>query len=87
MLRMDFPRSVQLRVIMQDEHDIERRDGIRRLFAVLTARLEDAATLAAEGQGREVSAETSAELAAQIQEIAGHCMAITEALELLNREE
>lgn len=87
MLRMDFPRSVQLRVIMQDEHDIERRDCIRRLFAVLTARLEDAATLAAEGQGREVSAEASVELSAQIQEIAGHCVAITEAIELLNSEE
>jgi len=80
---MDFPRSVQLRVIMQDEHDIERRDCICRLFAVLTARLEDAATLAAEGQGRKVSAEASVELAAQIQEIAAQCMAITEAIELL----
>lgn len=87
MLRMDFQRSVQLRVIMKDEHDIERRDCIRRLFAVLTATLEDAATLAAEGQGRGVSAEISVELAAEIQEIAGHCVAITEAIELLNREE
>lgn len=87
MLRMDFPRSVQLRVIMDDGHDIERRDCIRRLFAVLTARLEDAATLAAEGQGREVSAEASTKLAAEIHEIAGHCVAITEAIELLSSEE
>ena len=87
MLRMDFQRSVQLRVPMQDEHDIERRDCIRRLFAVLTARLEDAATLGVEGQGRDVAAETSTRLAAEIQEIAGHCMVITEAIELLNKEE
>lgn len=45
------------------------------------------ATLAAEGQGRNVPSETSAELAGEIQEITGHCMAITEAIELLNREE
>lgn len=87
MLRMDFACSLQLRVPMQDEHDIERRDCIRRLFAVLTARLEDAATLGVEGQGRGVSAETSTQLAAEIQEIAGHCMAITEAIELLHSEE
>jgi len=87
MLRMDFPRSVQLRVIMEDGHDIERRDCIRRLFVVLTARLEDAATLGVEGQGRSVSAETSTQLAAEIQEIAGHCVAITEAIELLHSEE
>jgi hypothetical protein len=37
-------------------------------------------------RGGDVSAETSRQLAAQIQEIAGHCMAITEAIELLNRE-
>ena len=87
MLCMDFTCSMQLRVIMQDEHESERRDCIRRLVAVLTARLEDAATLAADGQGRDVSAETSMQLAAQIQEIAAHCAALTEAIELLNREE
>ncbi|WP_339706479.1 hypothetical protein [uncultured Sphingosinicella sp.] len=87
MLRMDFPRSLQLRVLMQDGHDIERRDCIRRLFAVLTARLEDAAMLAAEGQGRDVSVEASVELAAQIQEVTVQSMTIAEAIELLNREE
>lgn len=87
MLRMDFTRSVQLRVPMDDGHDIERRNCARRLFAVLTARLEDAVTLAVEGQGRQVSAETSTQLAVEIQEIAGHCVAITEAIELLNSEE
>jgi hypothetical protein len=87
MLRMDFSRTVQLRVPMQGGHDIERRDCVCRLFAVLTARLEDVATLAAEGQGRDVPAETSTQLAAEINEIAGHCVAITEAIELLNREE
>jgi hypothetical protein len=87
MLRMDFQRSVQLRVPMDERRNIERRNCVRRLFAVLTARIEDAATLSVEGQGRDVPAETSTQLAAQIQEIAGHCMAITEAIELLNSEE
>lgn len=87
MLRMDFACSMQLRGDMDDKRDIERRDCVRRLFAVLTGRLEDAATLAAEGQGREGSAKTSTQLAAEIQEIAGHCVAITEATELLNSEE
>lgn len=85
MLRMDFRRSVQLRVPMDDGHDMERRNCVRRLFAVLTARLEDAATLSVEGQGRDVPAEASTQLAAEIREIAGQCMAITEAIELLNR--
>ncbi|MBA4758308.1 MAG: hypothetical protein H2052_08400 [Sphingosinicella sp.] len=34
-----------------EQNDIERRDCIRRPFAVLTARLEDAAARAAQGQG------------------------------------
>lgn len=87
MLRMDFRRSMQLRVPMDERRDIERRNCARRLFAVLTARLEDAATLAAEGQGRDVVAETSTQLAEEINEIASHCVAITEAIELLNTEE
>jgi hypothetical protein len=78
---------VQLRVPMDERRNIERRNCIRRLFAILTARLEDAATLAAEGQGRDVPAESAVELAAQIQEITVQSMAITEAIELLNREE
>lgn len=87
MLRMDFQRSVQLREVMDDGHDIERRNCVRRLFAVLTARIEDAATLSVEGQGRDVPAEASTQLAAEIQEIASHCVAITEAIELLHSEE
>lgn len=78
---------MQLRVPMDERRNIERRNCIRRLFAILTARLEDAATLAAEGQGRDVPAESAVELAAQIQEITVQSMAITEAIELLNREE
>ncbi len=72
---------------MDERCDTERRNCVRRLFAVLTAKLEDVATLAAEGQGRDVPAETSTQLAAEISEIAGHCVAITEAIELLNSEE
>lgn len=65
--------------VMDDGNDIERRDCIRRLFAVLTAKLEDAAALAAEGQGRRVLTDTVVELSGQMHEIAGQSMAIAEA--------
>lgn len=44
----------------------ERRDLISRLFALLTAKLEDAAALAAEGQGTSASAERLISLANQV---------------------
>ena len=51
----------------------ERADLISRLFALLTARLEDAATIAAEGQGRgsrEEQHQGAQQLASQIDEAA-----------------
>lgn len=43
---------------MTDQEDIAARaDLISRMFAMLTARLEDAAALAADGQGRHDNAE------------------------------
>ena len=44
----------------------ERRDLISRLFALMTSKLEDAAALAAEGQGTSGSAERLNPLADQI---------------------
>lgn len=46
------------------------RELIRRLFALLTARLEDAAAAAAEGQSRTISTGDAADLVAFIQAIA-----------------
>lgn len=44
----------------------ERRDLTSRLFALLTTKLEDAAALAAEGQGRSGSQERLISLANQV---------------------
>jgi len=86
MLHMDFMRGLPLRHDMDAARHNERRDCIRRLFAVLTARLEDAATLAAEGQARTVTREAAAELAAKVQEISTETTAITEALQQLCKQ-
>jgi hypothetical protein len=50
-LCLDFANVSRLRAGMDEE---ERRDLIGRLFALLTAKSEDAAGLAAEGQGKDV---------------------------------
>ena len=42
---------------MDQEEQEERAELISRMFALLTAKLEDAATLAAESQSRRASAE------------------------------
>lgn len=83
MLHMDFMRGISLAQDMDDAHRHERRNCIRRLFAVLTAQLEDAATLAAQGQAKAVTFDTAADLAAQIHDIATDVTAITEAIERL----
>jgi hypothetical protein len=44
----------------------EQRELISRLFYVLTARLEDAAALAAEGQGKEVATTRLTELTSRL---------------------
>jgi hypothetical protein len=43
---------------MDDRHEL-----VRRLFALLTAKLEDGATLAADGQGRDVPPDAQGDLA------------------------
>jgi hypothetical protein len=47
-----------------DEDD--RQELVRRLFALITARLEDGAALAADGQGRDVPSDAQADLANQL---------------------
>lgn len=65
---------------MDEEADREHRsDRIARTFAVLTAKLEDAAALAVEGQGRH-SEEELKKLAEQIAELAGEVATVAEAL-------
>ena len=57
----------------------ERHDLTRRLFALMTAMLEDAATLAVEGQGA-VPADKLASLAAGIAEAAGQVAVLADAV-------
>ena len=46
----------------------ERLDLVRRMFALLTGRLEDAATIAVEGQGARIAPAALATLAGKIQD-------------------
>jgi hypothetical protein len=59
--------------------DAERNDLIARLFFVLTARLEDAAALAATGQDRTISAARQQSLANNLAGTAGDIEIIAEA--------
>lgn len=86
MLHMDFMHGITLAEDMDNPRHDERHDCIRRLFAVLTARLEDAATLATKGQARIVTREAAAELAAKVQEISTEVTAIAEAVEQLCKQ-
>jgi hypothetical protein len=57
-LRLDFARHSRLPVSRRRHmNDDERGELVRRLFYLMTAKLEDAATQAAEGQGRETAAD------------------------------
>ncbi|MFD0849399.1 hypothetical protein ACFQ00_13765 [Sphingosinicella xenopeptidilytica] len=78
--------GITLRQDMDDARHDERRNCIRRLFAVLTAQLEDAAMLAAQGQAKAVTFDTAADLAAQIHDIATEVTTIAEAIELLCKQ-
>lgn len=62
--------------------DDERADALSRLFALLTARLEDVSTLAAEGQGRRSGAELR-DIARRIHDFANDCATITAAVTAL----
>jgi hypothetical protein len=57
-LRLDFGSHSRLPVSgRRHMDDDERGELVRRLFYLMTAKLEDAATQAAEGQGREPTAD------------------------------
>ena len=58
----------------------ERQELISRLFALLTAKLEDAAALAAEGQGRSVNLAAATGVATRLTEAAQEVQTIAEAV-------
>lgn len=68
---------------MTDEADSEHRsEQISRTFALLTGKLEDAAALAVEGQGRGPEEKLMA-LSAQIAQLSGEAATIAETLAVL----
>lgn len=66
----------------QPDRNDERGDAVSALFALLTAKLEDAAALAADGQGRRSSSDLG-ELAGRIHDLASECTTITAAVKTL----
>jgi hypothetical protein len=58
--------------------EAERRDQVSKLFADLTATFEDAATIAADGQGPSLSPERLASLAAAIGNHLAHAHSLRE---------
>ncbi len=65
---------------MDDARLDERRDCIRPMFAVLTARLEDAEEYAAQGQVKAVTFDKAADLAAQVHDITTEAATIAEGI-------
>ena len=63
--------------------DDDRCDLIARLFAVMTADLEDGAALAADGQGRDAARERRLALAGQIHAIAQRVTLVADAVVVL----
>lgn len=82
-LGIDLAGPFRLRDHMNDEAERERRsDQIARTFALLTAKLEDAAALAVEGQGKRSEQEIG-KLAQQIAELAGEVTVVSGLLGVL----
>jgi hypothetical protein len=59
--------------------DDERCDLVSRLFAVMTADLEDAAALAVDGQGTDVEQDHRLKLAASVHDVAQRTAVIADA--------
>ncbi|WP_423140873.1 hypothetical protein ACOYW6_08360 [Parablastomonas sp. CN1-191] len=73
---MIFPLRVHREVKMNEDEDGQhRRERISEAFGLLTAKLEDAATIAVEGQGRH-SAQQLRRYAQQIDELASETKAL-----------
>ncbi|API59312.1 hypothetical protein BSL82_08310 [Tardibacter chloracetimidivorans] len=66
-----------------DIDDVPCRELIARLFALLTAKAEDAAGLAAEGQSQAIGSARAHELADRLQDIGQHITLIAEALSVI----
>ncbi len=76
MLCLDFVDTMQLGQSM----DVELDDLIFRLFALLTAKFEDGASLAANGQGRDHDSQAAKLLADGIQGIAEEIAIVADAI-------
>lgn len=74
-LRLDLGRRVGLRVVMDDD---ERAELISRMFALITMKCEDAAAIAATGQGKRKS-QQHRELAGQLLALSEECATVAAA--------
>jgi hypothetical protein len=63
--------------------ETERQELISRLFALLTAKLEDAAGVAAEGQGRGIDSPALMALATSVREAAQEVHTLADALAVI----
>lgn len=79
-LRLDLCGRFRLRAGMDDT---TREDLVSRLFALITARLENGAAEAVHGQGRNRESQSHRDLASQIQTLAEEIAAIAEAAGVL----
>jgi hypothetical protein len=61
----------------------ERRDLAARMFALLTARFEDGATVALDGQGRKVADDMRSGLAERLRAIAAEILILAEAVAVI----
>lgn len=79
-LRLDLPRKVGLRVVMDDNG---RAQLISRMFALITMKCEDGAAIAATGQGKQNSQQHK-DLAGQLLALSEECATLAAAtVELL----
>lgn len=80
MLCMDFVRLARLRASMEDD---DRENLASRVFAVLTAKLEDGAAEAATGQGQGKDSRSMKQLANRLQCVGEEIALMAEALRYL----
>jgi hypothetical protein len=60
--------------------DEESREVVRRLFALLTAKMEDGGAIAAEGQASDIDSARAQDLANRIHSIGQECMILADAI-------
>jgi hypothetical protein len=80
-LRIDFATLCRLGGRRRRDMDVDdRHELVRRLFALLTAKLEDGAALAADGQGQKVLPDVQVDLANRLHALGGEIAILADAV-------